>query len=92
MLVKVTATIETIVQIKEFNTEAEACEKAKKIIRDDQFGCLEADLQVCEPRDVELKAIPIIDKEQLSLRAKDWFAWNEDGGTTDKTCEEILGK
>ena len=90
MLVKVTAVIETIVQIKNDTSPTNACDKAKEIIMEGNFGCLQADLQACDLGDVGLVATPITKKEQLSFQDVDQYAWEEDGGTTDQTCGEIL--
>lgn len=91
MLIKVTAVIETIVQIKDGTSYTNACNEAKNIISENNFSCLQSDLQVSDTNDgIELFAEPILDRKKLPSVAKHWFAWEEDGGTTDQTCEEIL--
>ena len=66
----------------------EACNKAKEIIMERNFSCLQADLQASNMSDnTELLAEPITSKQKLPSYANNWFAWNEDGGTTGQTCE-----
>lgn len=90
MLIKVTAITETMIQVDDDLTPITAYEKAEQIIQDDNFGCLQADLRVCNCDDVSLSFKPIISKEELPQQMKNYAAWEEDGGTTMKTCEEIL--
>ncbi len=90
MLVKVTTTIETIVKVDNGLTRMTACDKAKECVIEDNFGVLQADLQVCCPNEVKLTAKPVTKKSELSEQGRNWFAWNSDGSVTSRTCGEIL--
>ena len=90
MLIKVKAIIETMVQINDGETSITACEKAKEIVREGNFSCLQFDLKVCVRDDVKLSTIMITSKQKLPSYAEDWYAWKEDGGTTKRTCGEII--
>lgn len=93
MLIKVTAKIEEMVWVEDNLTIIDARIEAINIIKKVNFAALRTDLRVVNPNDpsgVRLTTKPITKKSDLSQQNKEWFAWCKDGGTTNKTCGEIL--
>jgi len=93
MLVKVTATVETMVEVKDNLDLVDACEQARDCVRASCFEILREDLGNSFEDQIPLAATVVQDKNDLPGGWSHCVPWHSDGDDDDKndqTCDQLL--